>query len=256
MSCPPEPPGAALSGSQVKKAGDHLRHALRESSLAAIHKDPENEWAWEIVRRFQAAHVQPTATLVREIRTVLGGTAVSDPVPRIKRVERIIEKIARESSSLHRLQDIGGCRLIVTDMAKQMDVAAALRALPHELVRFDDYASEEGRSPFPGCEGGSRGSGYRAIHLVHRIAGRLLETQIRTPLQHAWAVAAERSEQITGYPLKFGEGPPELLEYFRVAAQWLALQEWGRAVDAELVDELAVLRERIRPYYRGSGSQA
>lgn len=89
---------------------------------------------------------------------------------------------------------------------------------------------------------------------VHRLAtrSRLLETQVRTTLQHQWAVAVERAEQITGFPLKFGDAPPELLDYFRVASTIHALQECRENVDAGLTSELAELRERIRRYYRRS----
>ncbi|WP_457767666.1 RelA/SpoT domain-containing protein [Cyanobium sp. ULC082] len=60
-------------------------------------------------------------------------------------------------------------------------------ALKHKLLRVDNYQAE----PKP--------SGYRGIHLIYRYRsnksetynGLLLEVQIRSPLQHAWATAVE-----------------------------------------------------------------
>jgi ppGpp synthetase/RelA/SpoT-type nucleotidyltranferase len=87
---------------------------------------------------------------------------------------------------------------------------------------------------------------------VHRVDHLLVETQIRTITQHGWATAAERAEQVTGFPLKFGDAPVELLDYFRVASTIHALEEHRNRAEDELLDELAELRERIRKYYRSN----
>ncbi len=244
----------ALSKSQVRKAGDALRLQLRARALTEVLADPSNADAWDIVRRFQRSHVEPTVQLAMAVATVAMARDVGfgPVVPRIKRVERIVEKIARHSTALDRLQDIGGCRIVVADVVTQQQVTARLMELPFELVDVDDHVAVAGASPFEPDSRGPKGSGYRAIHLVHRVDGCLLETQVRTAVQHQWAVAVERAEQITGFPLKFGDAPPELLDYFRVASTIHALQERAEDVDAELANELAELRERIRRYYRRS----
>ena len=242
-----------LSKSQVRKAGDRLRHALRERGLHAVASDPDLTAAWATVRDFQREHVAPTYVMADQLIAVAYPFDGTLPVTRIKRAERIVEKIARSSTALDRLQDIGGCRLVVRDLKRQQDVVARIVERGADLVEVDDYVSGEGASAFdPRGGAGPKGSGYRAIHLVYRIEERLVETQVRTTAQHDWAVAAERAEQITGYPLKFGEAPADLLDYFRVASQLFALQEAGADADADLVEELAELRQRIRRYYRQS----
>lgn len=242
----------ALSKSQVRKAGDQLRLQLRERELAMVLADPSNAGAWEVVRLFQRSHVEPTVRLATAVGAVARESASGPVVPRIKRVERIVEKIARHSTALDRLQDIGGCRIVVANIDTQQRVTARLMALPFDLVDVDDHVALPGASPFEQDSRGPKGSGYRAIHLVHRVDEHLLETQVRTVVQHGWAVAVERAEQITGFALKFGDAPSELLDYFRVASMIHALQERSVDVDADLTRELAELRERIRRYYRGN----
>jgi ppGpp synthetase/RelA/SpoT-type nucleotidyltranferase len=77
-------------------------------------------------------------------------------------------------------------------------------------------------------------TGYRALHvLVTRSAPdegmpRTIEIQLGTQGQHVWAEEVERVAARTGFALKDGHGPDELLEYFRVAAELIALTEPGR----------------------------
>jgi hypothetical protein len=223
---------------------------LRDSDIASVVADAGNAEAWKIVGAFQREHVIPTITVAQGLAVLAHSVDGAPPVPRIKRAERIIEKIARGSTALDRLQDIGGCRIIVPDLAAQRSATEQVLAMGHQIVDVDDYVSPERESPFESNSGGPKGSGYRAIHVIQRVDDRLIETQIRTISQHRWAAAAERAEQITGFPLKFGQADADLLEYFRVASQISALEESRIPVDDELVDTLADLRERIRPYYR------
>jgi ppGpp synthetase/RelA/SpoT-type nucleotidyltranferase len=240
------------SRSQIRKAGDHLRRQLRDRTIGEVQSDPANESAWAVVEAFRRAHVLPTGVMWFACAPISRAHDGSLPVPRIKRETRIIEKIARGRTGLERLQDIGGVRIVVPDLRRQEAVIPELLEL-YELDDVDDYVSRKGESRFEPNSGGPKGSGYRAIHLVHRVHGVLIETQVRTARQHHWAMAAEKAEQSTGYPLKFGDAPSELMSYFRVAADIEALKDRGEPVDADLVEELEEFRERIRVYYRRTG---
>lgn len=77
-----------------------------------------------------------------------------------------------------------------------------------------------------------------------------MEVQLRTNRQHDWAEAVERTASRTGHDLKDGQGPPELIEYFRVASDLIWAQEMGRDIDEGLADEFENLREQVRPYFR------
>jgi Region found in RelA / SpoT proteins len=90
---------------------------------------------------------------------------------------------------LARMQDIGGIRAILGTMKKvrRLERVYRERKLQHELVSSKDYIAEP------------KTDGYRGIHLIYRYKnlqessynGLLLELQLRTKLQHAWATAVE-----------------------------------------------------------------
>lgn len=78
-----------------------------------------------------------------------------------------------------------------------------------------------------------------------------MEVQLRTTGQHFWAEQVERTSSRTGMKLKDAEGSADLLEYFRVASELTSQQESGDALDKELQQRLANLREKVRPYFGG-----
>lgn len=245
-------PSDLLAKSQIRRAGDRLRRQLRDRSILEVLTDESNQDAWQIVDAFRREHVIPTAVVTSTSQAASLDLQSTPVVPRIKRAERIVEKIARSATALDRLQDVGGCRIVVPNLAKQHTLLERLTNLDLELVKVNDYVSPAGTSRFDAACDGPKGSGYRAFHLVHRVGHRLIETQVRTETQQNWAVAAERAEQMTGFAIKFGDAPGKLLDYFRVASQIQALQEHGEPVDSYLVRDLAELWEHIRRYYRSN----
>lgn len=92
-------------------------------------------------------------------------------------------------------------------------------------------------------------SGYRAIHVVVLRDGHLVEIQLRTPRQHEWAEAVERTGLHTRHDLKEGQGPENLLRYFSMAAHGIALEESGQTPDEGFLDEFRELRETVRHYF-------
>ena len=94
-------------------------------------------------------------------------------------------------------------------------------------------------------------TGYRAIHFVVLENWRRIEIQLRTPGQNRWADEVERWSDQLGHDLKNGEGPAELVEYFRKAAERIAIEEGGGQVDETFEQDFEALRERVRPYFRG-----
>lgn len=80
-------------------------------------------------------------------------------------------------------------------------------------------------------------SGYRALHVVVERDQRLIEIQLRTPRQHAWSEAVERTDKRLGINLKGGEGPADLLNFFRLAGHGMALEERGESADPEFRQE-------------------
>ncbi len=96
------------------------------------------------------------------------------------------------------MQDIAGCRIEVEDLVEQDRVVEEIkgkfpRAIVHDRRSKPSY-------------------GYRAVHLVVDIAGRSVEIQVRTVLQHSWASAAEKLADLDP-DIKYGGGPEELKVY-------------------------------------------
>jgi hypothetical protein len=85
-------------------------------------------------------------------------------------------------------------------------------------------------------------TGYRALHVIVVRDGRRIEIQLRTPREHEWAVAVERTGTRLGYGLKEGEGPSDLLEYFRLASRGLYLESIGADADPRLMSEFLAMQ--------------
>ena len=51
-----------------------------------------------------------------------------------------------------------------------------------------------------------------------------------------------------------GDGPPQLLDYLRLAAERLALEDAGLPADDTLEEQIAELRDEVRVYFRQDGT--
>lgn len=162
---------------------------------------------------------------------------------RLKRLPQIVAKLVRQRNmGLERMQDLAGYRIVV-DTNEEVDEVVddvTSRARPHYEVRDTDDYRATGRAQ----------TGYRAVHLILRRDGRLVELQVRSRRQHGWAEAVERAANRTGFPLKDGEGPAEVVGYFRVASDVLAALDTGREPTADQARELRALEPSLREYLR------
>lgn len=221
-----------LSKTRVNRAGERL---------AAAHDDgitlPPDEC--DVVVRWREMHAVPLVwtTLAMQRRLSLGASY------RLKRLPQIITKLARAGSmNLARMQDIGGCRVILETLSDLSQARADIesRTRPHyEVVRVVDY-----------CNDGRDVTGYRAMHMIVRRQEMEIEVQLRTRLQHAWAEAVERAANRTGFALKDGEGPPRVVEFFRLASECLAKLDRGERVSAAERKELGRLDAELDEYLR------
>ena len=95
--------------------------------------------------------------------------------------------------------------------------------LKHKLVDQKDYITEP------------RESGYRGLHLIYRFHskipgkriynGLLVETQIRSRLQHLWATAVETVDFFTKQAIKSNEANQEWLDFFKLVSSAFAMME-------------------------------
>lgn len=87
-----------------------------------------------------------------------------------KSTSALVDKLNRQHVRLTQVQDIAGCRIVVGDTFLQD------KALPLlEIYLGTPQVIDRRESP---------SSGYRAIHLISNLAGRKVEVQLRTELQH------------------------------------------------------------------------
>jgi ppGpp synthetase/RelA/SpoT-type nucleotidyltranferase len=192
-----------------------------------------------VIEWWRSAHAKPPSRVAANLRYYARKEGKPVVAQRLKRVPTIAGKLLREPGmKLSRMADIGGVRAILPDQQSAYRVAAQLRR-NWTITRTRDYVAE----PKP--------DGYRALHLVNRHRGRLIEIQLRTPLQDAWANTVETLSR-TAFPgLKFGQGPPELreflLDYGEITAHGdLGLASMGETLKRinERLTELTNLRQQ------------
>jgi hypothetical protein len=108
----------------------------------------------------------------------------------------------------------------------------------------------------------SKENGYRSIHLALRhkepgsgYDGLLLELQIRTEAEHAWASSVEVNGITSGHHIKYDEGQPEWGRFFQLGAELVArsegtasLAEFDGDDDGELIEELRDLEKQLNAF--------
>jgi ppGpp synthetase/RelA/SpoT-type nucleotidyltranferase len=145
--------------------------------------------------------------------------------------------------NLARMQDVAGARAILASY----DEVEAVRARIEDRWEIDRIADWR--------PAGRTDSGYRALHVMvekdDRISGevRVVEIQLRTLAQQRWAEVVSQTEDRLEIPLRDGDGPPELVDYFRAASDLLAAQEGRFELDSGFADRFDVLREQARTYF-------
>ena len=233
------------SKGEYNRAGDYLRDWWMYPSSKDPRADDEAalRTAVELVVDWRASFQKPLNAVTQGLRQFVRreqgvGPNVTVPVAqRLKRLVTIVDKLARmPTTNLTQLQDIGGCRAVLDD---QGDVYAVLERITKNWDvrgRIRDYVEAP------------KTSGYRAVHVAVMRQNRLIEVQLRTRAQHEWAVAVERTSARLFEGIKFGVGPPDLMRFFRMAAEGIAITESGQAVDEGFWDEFVKLREQVREY--------
>lgn len=181
--------------------------------------------ALDVVNNWRSSHSFPLNTFAVNLRR--RGRQVSSKclvAQRIKRLSSIEAKLIRfPSMKLSQMQDIGGCRAILSNIDQVVELVELLENsnVKHKLYDIDDYIDR----PQP--------TGYRGIHLKYRYHsdkqttynGLRIEIQIRSQLQHAWATAVETVGTFIRQALKSSQGEAEWLRFFALMGSALARRE-------------------------------
>ncbi len=159
-----------------------------------------------MIEAFRAQHRRPMLTARMGLRSCVisegyGSAEGVEITQRLKRRATIWDKLRREPSmKLSRMQDVGGCRVVLPSLEAIARVGQRFTANSQrrngEADRVIDYVTNP------------RESGYRAVHIHTRYGGQRIEIQLRTPWQHLWARLIEDLTSRTGVDYKSGDGPP------------------------------------------------
>jgi putative GTP pyrophosphokinase len=234
---------ARFSKSQVDAAGRWLR-GLFELSEEERRAQLESDSGWlldadEILEWWRREHAYPLTKVNARLRHYLAPYGPPKVTQRLKKWPTIIHKLHRHPTlRLSAMQDVGGLRVVLPSQQAVDAVADKLRKnWRGKLAAEYDYV----RTP--------KDSGYRAVHLVVIEAGRRIEIQLRTPWQDMWAQSAEEDTARLGLGLKFGLGPDDLREYYRLMADVIAAREEGKLQEEGAVVRLATLHPEMRRYF-------
>lgn len=213
---------SAFSGKEVIKAGDMLLSS-------DIYSDDERfNWAMNVLSYWRSSHEQPleaALSLVEKIAKEIDSNAIF--AKRLKRLPSIVGKLSRFSEAgmkLKNMQDIGGCRVIVST-PKQ------LKILVKELRKHSFFKKNDGSVRFKDYIEHPKEDGYRSYHLIGSFnnknadANRQIEVQLRTKIQHLWATTLEIVELYTGEALKTNNGSDKWHDFFKLVSRQLEFME-------------------------------
>jgi ppGpp synthetase/RelA/SpoT-type nucleotidyltranferase len=222
------------SRTQIAKVGD----TLRRWRFGELLSDAEVEAAWNILVEYRQLWSQtPLTTTNMGLRSMVKTRNLWGRVTqRLKRVDRIVGKLVRfPEMALSRMEDIGGCRVVVRTLEDLQQLQSRIQdAWSKDIRRVRDYIT----NPKP--------TGYRAVHLVVNRKDVLVEIQLRTTMQHRWAMEVERLEFKTRALLKDGKGDPQILRFFQVLGDALAALDERSALDPTLREELERLQNELK----------
>ena len=207
------------SRDQINKAGKAL---LEGPEMGFAYTD-----AHLIVDDWRRLHMTPLEELVRDVTRLLAQAGVTADFSshRLKRMTSIVAKLRHNPGmGLGGLQDIGGARFVFHDiqtLLKAQEIVSRAE-FPHFVADREVY--DYVQSP--------KTSGYRSIHFAYKYIsdnpdydGLRVELQIRTRLQHDWAMAVEVAELISKSSLKASLGDENWLAFFRLSSAVFARKE-------------------------------
>ena len=184
-----------LTKSQLNKIGERLRkNTATEDDVRRL-----DEYRISFMPAFQKVFDELTAMGLRP-----GGRPQ-------KTTPSIVAKLNREKTRLSTMQDIAGCRVEVPNRFKQTGIAIEL------MMQYPGSETQDRRI--------KPSYGYRAVHVIVTVEAKPIEIQIRTELQHNWALVTEKLADVIDHEIKYGGGPVDVQELLTQISQRIAIVE-------------------------------
>lgn len=223
------------SKSEVDRAGQLLAEHLRLAASGRRqvgYRSLELEEAIQVIEWWRGEHAKPLLRVAANLSDYTAKEGKPVVTQRLKKFPTLVGKLLREPNmKLSRMADIGGVRAVLSDQDAAYRVASRLRK-NWTIVKFRDYVAEP------------KADGYRALHLINRNRGRLIEVQLRTPRQDRWANLVEGFARTIAPGLKFGTGPREVKDYFIALGEFMALRDSNLKVASSFLDRLEALQRQ------------
>src|SRR3989344_4395016 len=215
-------------GDYSKNNVNRIGEVLRDFKKVEENSEEEKE-AIETFNNWRASHAYPMHIITKDIRRlakIISPSAIC--FQRLKRARAIILKLLRfNNMKLSRIEDIGGCRVIMPNVELARNIAERYISKNKRHKRIKSREKNYINLP--------KDDGYRSIHLVYSyysrnkvgkvFNGKLIEIQIRSKLQHIWATALETVDLFSHQRIKFGSGDPNWKYFFRLVSSAFAMME-------------------------------
>ena len=208
----------------------YSKHQIDKAGVALIGDDPfAREQALSVIADWRMTFIPVLEEFCSKITDVFEKENIKFAFysKRIKRMTSIEEKLSVNKENrmkLGGLQDIGGARFVFENVQELLVVQKLLEVfVPEQFEKKKTYDYVEN----------PKKSGYRSIHYVYKYHsnnedydGLQIELQIRTRLQHSWAMAVETASLISRTSLKQAlDDKSEWREFFELVSAIFAQKE-------------------------------
>ena len=190
--------------------------------------------ALKIIHIYRKQHYHPMVTINNSIKSRIKTKSLwkieYTLSQRLKRLQSIILKLSNKEKETHkmqlsRMQDIGGIRIVVKSIGDAIKLSEILSNTTkwirrYQTIRFKNYIYEPSED------------WYRGIHIIYNFKDESnhkdfsIELQIRTEMQHIWAMAVETFTMFSGEGIKFRQGDSNIRSYFELVADGFSILEW------------------------------
>lgn len=200
-----------MSKTQIDRLGERLKKGdITEDDL-------------RLLDAYRRSYAEAYDEVVGKIRGELALEPTGRPA---KSTTSISEKLRRESIRLTQIQDIAGCRLIVSDIAEQDRVVQSLSQL-FENANVVDRRQKPSH-------------GYRAVHVIVTHLGKMVEVQVRTYLQHLWAELSEKFSDVYDPAVKYGGGDKVIQDRLALISSIITENELCEVLLGQVQERLSV----------------